>query len=267
MKFYDLSYTIGEVKKGALKEKISYTDHRTGADLLGLSLIFSPCKSLKNTIVDLIKFILGIRKVTRKDFPEGYGLSKETVSLSTHSSTHLDAPYHFGVSTEGAEAKTIDQVPLEWCYGEGVMLDFSGLKASGVKAIEKEHIESELKRIGATLKEGTIVLIKTSPQQKHKHLGMSKSATRYCVEKGVRIIGIDAVGFDRPFEDMLEDYIVSKDSSTLWPAHIYGREKEYCHIENLCLSEFNIQTGFKVCCFPVKVLNASAGWVRVVAMV
>ena len=46
-------------------------------------------------------------------------------SPSTHSGTHVDAPLHYGPSANG-HTRTIDEVPLEWCFGNGVRLDFRG---------------------------------------------------------------------------------------------------------------------------------------------
>ena len=49
--------------------------------------------------------------------PEGMGAAVETVTISTHNGTHLDAPYHFHPTMDnGKPALTIDEVPLEWCF-------------------------------------------------------------------------------------------------------------------------------------------------------
>jgi len=72
----------------------------------------------------------------------------------------------------------------------------------------------------------------------------------------------------RPFPNMVNDYIKTGDASVLWPAHIYGREKEYCHIERLAnLGEIPKPFGFKVACFPVKIRDVGASWIRAVAIV
>ena len=59
-----------------------------------------------------------------KDFPDWGYCASDRVSLITHDGSHLDAPWHFAPTSEGKPAKTIDQVPLEWCYSDGVVLDF-----------------------------------------------------------------------------------------------------------------------------------------------
>ena len=65
----------------------------------------------------------------------------EFLELTTHSGTHLDAPWHYHPTMDGGKrALTIDEIPLEWCIGKGVVLDFrhfpDGYRVS-VKDVEK----------------------------------------------------------------------------------------------------------------------------------
>ena len=62
-------------------------------------------------------------RVTPRHLRTGLGWANDEIQLSTHGTTHLDAPWHYGPTSEGRPAKTIDQIPLEWCYGPGVVLD------------------------------------------------------------------------------------------------------------------------------------------------
>src|SRR3989304_4027293 len=52
------------------------------------------------------------------------GVNAQDIMTSNHMGTHLDAPRHF--VTKG---KTIDLIPIEWCYGPGVIVDVSDLCA------------------------------------------------------------------------------------------------------------------------------------------
>ena len=90
------------------------------------------------------------------------------------------------------------------------------------------------------LESGDIVLLWTgadrlwaSAEYLTTYPGLSGEGTAFLVECGVKTIGIDAWGLDRPMDAMIEEYERTGDSSVLWPAHIYGREREYLQLEKL----------------------------------
>ncbi len=56
-------------------------------------------------------------------YSNGEGWAVEQIEAITHTGTHVDAPYHYGAQSEGRPARTIDDVPLEWCFAPGVVLD------------------------------------------------------------------------------------------------------------------------------------------------
>ena len=98
--------------------------------------------------------------------------------------------------------------------------------------------------------------------------GMGRESTLWLVEQGIKIIGIDAYGFDRSFADMKGDFERTRDGPSVWPAHFAGITREYCQIEKLAnLDQIPRAHGFRVSCFPIKVARGSAGFVRAVAMV
>jgi len=201
-------------------------------------------------------------------WPGGVALSAEVVTLSTHSGTHVDAPFHYGPAVSG-HTRTIDEVPLEWCYGPGVRLDFR--EADGATGISRDDVEEELARIGHELQPLDIVLVWTGTDLKRagyesRHSGLRRDATEFLVDSGVKLIGIDAWGLDRPFDVMIADAVAGK--AQFWESHLLGREKEYCQIERLAnLESLPRPTGFTVSAFPFKLERASAAWARVVAIV
>jgi kynurenine formamidase len=54
----------------------------------------------------------------KEDFPEGLLWANGSVTLGEHTGTHLDAPIHYAPTSEGKKSKSIDEIPLEWCYGD-----------------------------------------------------------------------------------------------------------------------------------------------------
>jgi kynurenine formamidase len=205
-------------------------------------------------------------------WPDGRMAAVETVHLSTHSGTHVDAPYHYGPTSGGRPARTIDRVPLAWCFGDGVLLDFADRPAGA--SITDRDVDDELARIGYSIEPYDIVLVHTGaarhfrePGYECRHAGLRRSAVARLVEAGVRMIGIDAWGLDRPFDVMAQEARAG-DVEQLWEAHFYGKQHEYSHIEKLCnLDQLPRPFGFRVAAFPVNVADASAAWTRVVAII
>jgi kynurenine formamidase len=208
-----------------------------------------------------------------EDLPDGQGWAMETVQLSTHNGTHLDAPYHYHPTmNRGERSWTIDEVPLEWCLQPAVKLDFRHLPDGYVATAN--DVEAELKRIGHTLAPLEIVVVNTSAGAKYGRqdyvnsgCGMGYEATMYLLERGVRLTGIDGWSWDAPFVYTSKKFAETRDASLIWEGHKAGRHIGYCHIEKLHNLEQLPSTGFMVSCFPVKIARASAGWTRAVAII
>ncbi len=216
-------------------------------------------------------FFPGLEK---DQLPKGLGWSVEKLTLATHSGTHLDAPYHYHPTMDkGKPALTIDEVPLEWCYGDGVVLDFRH-KEDG-EGITVEDIKKELERIKYEIKPFDIVLVQTGAdaawgtmEYLFKGAGMVRESTLFLLEKGVKVVGIDAWSWDRPLPYIAKEFQEKGDPRVIWEAHFAGIDIGYCHMEKMAnLSEIGVPHGFTICCFPVKIKGASAGWARPVAIV
>jgi kynurenine formamidase len=203
---------------------------------------------------------------------DGLAWAYERVTATTHSGTHMDAPYHYAPTSGGAPARRIDEVPLSWCLAPGVLLDMTGIDR--VRGITDDDVRGELDRIEYEIQPYDIVLVRTDASlhfgEPGYHLwgpGLRRSATAWLVDQGVRIIGIDAWGLDRPFDVMAEEARAG-DRSQLWESHYFGAEREYLQIERLAnLASLPRPHGFLVAAFPCKIERASAAWTRVVAIV
>lgn len=241
-------------------------------DILSDPIPFNPKITYMNhqsTFPQIAPFFPGLEK---EDLPDGEAWAVEKIELITHNGTHLDAPYHFHSTTNGGEkAKTIDEIPLEWCFQRGIKLDFRSFDDGYVVTVE--DIKNELKRIDITLQPFDIVLVNTSAGKRygsddyiHAGCGIGKEATLWLLNQGVKITGTDAWSWDAPFLHTAKKYAETKDASIIWEGHKAGREQEYCHLEKLHNLEELPASGFTVACFPVKIKGASAGWTRAVAI-
>lgn len=210
--------------------------------------------------------------LTKDQLPAGEGWAVEQLVVSTHNGTHLDAPYHFHSTMDGGKrALTIDEVPLEWCFGPGVKLDFRHLPDGHV--VTADEVEAELKRIGHEIQPGDIVVVNTSAGAKYGQddylasgCGMGREATLYLTSRGVRVTGTDAWSWDAPFIHTARRYGETRDASLIWEGHRAGMEIGYCHIEKLGNLDSLPATGYMIACFPFKIEKASAGFTRAVAI-
>ncbi len=202
---------------------------------------------------------------------DGEGWAIETfLRFGTHNSTHVDAPWHYNSTIAGAPARTIDELPLEWFQAPGVVLDFTA-KADG-DAVTVAELDAELERIGHTLAPLDIVLVRTGRDASYGTLqyigqgpGVTVDATRVLHERGVRVMGIDAWGWDRPLWMQAEDAKRAGRRGIFWAAH--QADLDYAQIERLVNLGELPATGFTVSCFPLRLVGGSAAPARVVALV
>jgi kynurenine formamidase len=250
MRFVDLSAPIVQSPPEApelLRTEIDFSDHREGAAT--------------------IEAMFGVAPELLRD---GEGWAVETfMRFGTHNSTHVDAPYHYNSRIGGEPAQTIDQLPLEWFYAPGVVLDFDGRPDDEV--IDVADVETALAASGHELKPLDIVLVRTGcdrylnePDYMAHGAGVSAAATHWLHDRGVRVMGIDAWGWDRPLWMQAEEAKAKNEPGIFWAAH--QADIPYSQIERLANLGELPPTGFMVACFPLRLVGGSAAPARVVAM-
>jgi kynurenine formamidase len=143
-------------------------------------------------------------------------------------------------------------------------------KADG-EAVDVGDVEAELTRVGHELKDRDIVLVHTG-RDAHYHdpgymalgPGVTAAATHWLWDRGVRVMGIDAWGWDRPLWMQAQEAIERDEGGIFWAAH--QADLPYCQIERLVNLGSLPPTGFQVACFPLRIVGASAAPARVVAI-
>jgi kynurenine formamidase len=129
-----------------------------------------------------------------------HGVNAQYIMTSNHMGTHLDAPRHF--ITNG---KTIDQIPLEWLYGPGVIVDLSDV-LDELDIFTPEMIEQRVE-----VRKGDILFIhtgwhryaqfgETPDEEKYllRHPGPHPSIVDWLIAKKIKIWGVDMVSTDHP---------------------------------------------------------------------
>jgi kynurenine formamidase len=216
-----------------------------------------------------MRLLFGVRS---RHLKTGLGWANESIQLSTHGTTHVDAPWHYGPECEGKPARTIDEMPLDWFYSPGVVLDIRHLEPDAAATIS--DLQEGLAGIDYELRPRDIVLVQTgndrllgSRDYFSRGPGVSPEATQWLLDQGVRVTGIDAWGWDRPLALQAREAKETGRDDVFWAAHYVGVDREYCHIERLANLDQLPPKGFTVCAFPLKVKRGSAGPARVVALV
>jgi kynurenine formamidase len=251
MRLVDLSAPIVRSPEGApdlLRTDVQFDDHQAGAAQ--------------------IEAMFGIGRELLRD-EEGWAVETFT-RFGTHNSTHIDAPYHYNSTVAGVPAETIDQLPLEWFFRPGVLLDF--LQRDDGETIDVPDIESALTKIGHELSPLEIVLMRTGrdayytePDYMARGPGVTVAGTWWLYDRGIRVMGIDAWGWDRPLHLQAAEAREAGRPGIFWAAH--QADLAYSQIERLVNLDQLPPTGFTVACFPLRLVGASAAPARVVAII
>jgi kynurenine formamidase len=244
----DLSLPLRDGGDFAAPASIRYTDHRTWGQHLS--------QTHNIAIEDL----------------GGHGNAFEEVNfLSTHCGTHFDSPWHYTPTINGVKAMTVDEVPLEWCYGSGVKLDLRGKRPT--EDIGASDLQQAAQKIAYQMQPMDIVLIQTGASVHYGQTdcelmnpGVTREATLWLADQGIKLVGIDSFCWDRPPRVMLAE-LKEGIKGKYMQGHRAAGERGMCILEWLTHLECLPPFGFQVCAFPVKVERASGSWVRAVAFV
>lgn len=262
MRIIDLSLPIDEKAFEVHHVEIERVPHKDGVEKFNRVI-------MGKTLKGKFQYLLGKRILKKEDLPDEEFLSLEIVHSPVHVGTHLDYSYHYGSKSEGRSSKTAEEIPLEYCFCDGVRLTLTHKKTNEV--ITARDLEEALRKIQYTLKAKDIVLIHTgsdkfygSPKYFSEYPGIDISAIDFLLDRNIKIFGVDTMGIDRPYKFMLKEFLEEK--KPLYPAHFYGRKREFIHIERLANLDKLPDFGFRVICFPVKIKGTGAAWSRVAAI-
>lgn len=178
----------------------------------------------------------------RRSMAAGDKSNNSNFSMNAHSGTHVDAPLHF---VDGGES--VERFPLDVLIGPTHLLDFSGETAVTCEGLEGRWPPFEkVERL----------LLKTRNSKKgpkkdfeRDFCALKETETRWLLEKGIRLIGIDA-----PSIQCFGDGPV---------VHQLLLEKNVVILEGLRLSEAAAGR-YELLCLPLKLAGLEAAPARVV---
>ena len=181
---------------------------------------------------------------------DGYNL--ELLFLSTHTGTHMDAPYHF--LEKGAK---IHEISLKKLVSETVLIKS---KKNDGESITKTDIQKFEKKHGKIVSFSSVIFYtgwQRNLQKKYyftKNPGLSVSAAKYLASKKINLVGIDSPSID-----------LGKDSK--FSVHQIFAKKGMLIVENLASLEKIKSSKFHLVVLPLKLKNATGSPVRAIAFV
>jgi len=180
----------------------------------------------------------------------GYNL--ELLFLSTHTGTHMDAPYHF--LEKGAK---IHEISLKKLVSEAVLIKS---KKNGGESITKIDIQKFEKKHGKIPDFSSVIFYtgwQRNLQKKYyfeKNPGLSVLAAKYLASKKINLVGIDSPSID-----------LGTDSK--FSVHQIFAKKGILVVENLANLEKIKSSKFHLVVLPLKLKNATGSPVRAIAFV
>ena len=181
---------------------------------------------------------------------DGYNL--ELLFLSSHTGTHLDAPYHF--LEKGAK---IHEISLKKLVSNAVLI--KSRKKSN-ESVTKTDIQKFEKKHGKIASFSSVIFYtgwQRNLQKKYyftKNPGLSVSAAKYLASKKISLVGIDSPSID-----------LGTDSK--FSVHQIFAKKGMLIVENLTNLEKIKSSKFHLVVLPLKLKNATGSPVRAIAFV
>lgn len=199
-------------------------------------------------------------KAKRQGYDEEQPMTR-TMIVSEHGPTHVDSIDHLDPTSE----LSIDEMPMEWFYGDAICLDVSDTDYPN--HVTKERIETELDRTGLVIPDEGTVLFDTGHYEENysatdydkKHIyenewvGMTEEAGEFVVDEGARAIGIDAISVDT-LENIEPNYH--------FPVHALASREEIVIYENLANLSAVAGKSFTFVGMPLKIREGTGSPVR-----
>ena len=180
----------------------------------------------------------------------GYNL--ELLFLSSHTGTHIDAPFHFEKN-----GKKIHEILPERLVNEAVLIK---IRKKANQAILKADIQKFEKKHGKITGFSSIIFYtgwQKNLQKKYyftRNPGLSVSAAKYLAAKKISLVGIDSPSID-----------LGKDSK--FSVHQIFAKKGMLIVENLANLDKIKSSKFHLVVLPLKLKNATGSPVRAIAFV
>jgi arylformamidase len=196
-----------------------------------------------NLSADAVRWITSppFELIERRRMRRGDPNNSSAVTMSLHSGTHIDAPFHFV-----ADGATMDVLPIELFTGLALVHAVEAdryIKAEHVSTIELDGITRIL------FKTRNSALLKRSSYEPD-FVAFSVEAAETLVARGVKLVGLDYLSIAHAGEEQV-------------PVHKAFLDRGVVLLEGIDLSEIN-PGRYELFCFPIRVRGADGAPCRAV---
>jgi arylformamidase len=164
-----------------------------------------------------------------------------TLTMGTHTGTHVDAPAHF---IQGA--RTVDELDLEDCIGPAQVLDLSSEPPGQVQVQQLEALDPDIPRVLLRTRNSAFWQKSTFD---NTYTALSDAAAQFLVEKGIKLIGID--------------YLSIASFGQPAPVHLDLLKAGIIILEGLNLSQVSAGR-YTLICLPLKLRGAEGAPARAI---
>ncbi len=191
------------------------------------------------------------------------GFYARSLVMSEHTGTHVD-----GINEYDPDGPAVNEMPLEFFWGEAVCLDMSHVKFcdpdpdgqgyAGVQAVREA--EEKLHQSGEDIRPGDICLLwydqgdRLFPSQQFldEYPGLKWDGAEYLAQKGVVNIGTDCVGIDNSLDRQ-------------FPGHMLCKKYGITNTENLANLHKVVNKRFTFFGLPLNIRGGTGSPIRAIA--
>jgi kynurenine formamidase len=209
---------------------------------------------------DIISLVPGHPEFDLKDFHfhDKDFRSNSFLQISTHTGTHIDAPYHFI-----KDGITIDELPLEKTVGKAILIDLRKSSAARrgftIDQIKQSVGKKEIKGRIVILHSGWIKERWGTNELYSENPFLTQEAADWLVGQKIRAVGVD-FAIDNPDQSPLP-------LEKRFPIHRTFLKNGIPHIENLCNLERIDRDEFLLVALPLKLYRCNGAPARAIAMI
>jgi kynurenine formamidase len=186
--------------------------------------------------------------------------------LGEHCGTHIDAPIHFNPS-----GMPVDRLPLDWLYGEAVVLDFVH-KTAG-EDVTAAEVAAVVDGLGG-LHDARIVLVRSgrsrlwgTPAYHRDMVNMTPEATAWLLRHQVRVVGCDACVWETDQATRPDATGRRLTGPERFPSHALMRAHDFVIIENLANLDQVTRPRFTFLGLPLALAGGTGSPIRAAALV